>query len=394
MDRPVLRRRIARAPWRRPRFPLLLLLLGAGCRQEVTEVAGPGGGGPPVDTTGTGTVQRLTLTVAVQADRADSAVTRQLGFTGGVLADAEVVARREGSSDRATGRTDAQGIVRFPDLLPGRWSVSASRVLSAAERQRLRAEDQDVTAWGGAFAGQVNLSATVPISAAAGRRGSLVISEIFEFSPPDNVVTASGWGNYLELYNNSDTTIYLDAKIVGAMLPQLLVDANEKFNCARLAPLRLDTLGIWTGNFWQLPGSGTQYPLLPGRAAVLAIDAIDHRVTHPELLDLSAADFEFLGTAQDVDNPTVPNIQPLASRGANGRGPLFWGGPEVFFVADRLPPGRLVERHRRRAALTPDVSARRRLRRAPAPAPRGSRSTRRWSSARSRHTRRTSRARA
>lgn len=45
------------------------------CRQEVTEVAGPGGA-PPVDTTGTATVQRLTLTVTVQADPADADVAR------------------------------------------------------------------------------------------------------------------------------------------------------------------------------------------------------------------------------------------------------------------------------------------------------------------------------
>lgn len=270
---------------------LLAVTLLPGCRQEVTEVAGPGGG-PPVDTTDGGTVQRLTLTVTMQIDPADSAVARQLGLTAGVLPNADVVARREGSSDRATGRTDAQGVVRFPNLLPGQWTVSAARVVSDAERQQLAPEDRDVTGWAGGFAGQVNLSASVPITAEAGRRGSLVISEWFHYAPPTATYQTHPWGQFIELYNNSDTTIYLDGKIFGKLVENVLFE-SPTFPCTSTAGLRLDTLGIWTRTAVRLPGTGRDHPLAPGQTATIATDAIDHRPYNRDLLDLSSATFEF-----------------------------------------------------------------------------------------------------
>ena len=314
-----------------------ILSLAGGCRQEVTEVAGPGDGGPPVDTSGTGGgVQRVTLTVTVVTDLADSAVARQLGLSGGVLPNVEVVARREGSSDRATGRTDAQGVVRLTDLLPGRWSVSASRVLTDAERQQLVPEDRDVTAWAGGFAGQVNLSASVPLTVAAGRRGSLVISEWFHYAPPTATYQTHPWGQYIELYNNSDTTIYLDGKIFGKVIENVLID-SPNFPCAQTTALRLDTLGIWTRTAVRIPGTGREHPLAPGQTATIATDAIDHRPYNPTLLDLSSATFEFYMGGSDVDNPVSANLIPLTTfSGTEGHGPSFWG-EEGLFIADGAP---------------------------------------------------------
>ncbi|MHB1224874.1 MAG: hypothetical protein ACYC2G_12670, partial [Gemmatimonadaceae bacterium] len=67
------------------------------------------------------------------------------------------------------------------------------------------------------------------------------------------------------------------------------------------------------------PGGGGEYPVLPGRGVLLAVDAIDHRgkgldrdgTPSTALFDLRGADFEFLGPA-DVDNPAVPNMVQLA----------------------------------------------------------------------------------
>src|SRR5690606_12398047 len=56
---------------------------------------------------------------------------------------------------------------------------------------------------------------------------------------------------------------------------------------------------------------GTQYPVAPGRAVVVATDAIDHREYGG--LDLSRVDFEFIGPA-DVDNPAVPNLVSVGVR--------------------------------------------------------------------------------
>jgi hypothetical protein len=126
--------------------------------------------------------------------------------------------------------------------------------------------------------------------------------------------------------------MYLDGLIVGSGLARQFDYPN--FPCSLYAPYAQDLLGIWTMWFHQLPGRGTDYPLLPGRSVVLATDAIDHRPLYPLGLDLHAADVEFYAGASDVDNPAVPNAvdvgvgyQPLGHGllwSAAGLGAIAW----------------------------------------------------------------------
>jgi hypothetical protein len=319
---------------------VVCLLSAVACRTDVTEVAGPGGtpGGTPgdstSDTTGTGGgVQRITLTVTITIDPADTVIARQLGLTGGLLADAEVVARRSGSSDRATGRTDSQGVVRLANLLPGTWSISAGRAIDDAARATLPEIDRDVTGWSAGGTVTASASRDSSIVAVAGRRGSLVISEWFAYAPPTASYSAHPWGQYLELYNNSDTTIYLDGKIFGRMVPNFLNDFPT-FPCSVTAPLRLRPSGVWARTAARLPGTGLDFPLRPGQAQILVTDAADHRPYNPTLLDLSDADFEFYMGAGDVDNPVAANMIPLTFiSGVENHGPSFWSS-DLYFIAD------------------------------------------------------------
>lgn len=219
-----------------------------------------------------------------------------------------------------------------------------------AEVARLGSENADVTAFGGGGTWGVGPPMTAArVDAVLGRRGSLVISEVYEYGPPTASFSAHPYGTYLELANNADTVIYLDRKVVGRVLPQPFFD-YPTFDCAFNARYRLDPGGLWSRDLWELPGSGRDYPLAPGKAVILATDAIDHRVFHPTLLDLSSADFEFLGTAQDVDNPFVPNILSIIGLAGSfeGHGAEFRGvGPQVIFVANPLDvPGTALLRDR------------------------------------------------
>ena len=58
----------------------------------------------------------------------------------------------------------------------------------------------------------------------------------------------------------------------------------------------------------RFPGSGTDYPLAPGHAALVAKEAIDHSAISPWQPDLSHADFEW---PVGVNNPDVPNLQDI-----------------------------------------------------------------------------------
>jgi hypothetical protein len=311
-------------------------MLTSACRSEVREVAGPDQT-PPGDTTGTGGgVQRRTLTVTIGIDPADAAIAQRLGLSGTVLANADVVARRTGTSDRANGRTDAAGTVQLPNLLPGTWSVSASVPISDAQRAALDEADRDVTAW--SAGGTVDLASTtgLTLNALAGRRGSLVISEWYAYAPPTATYGGHPWGQYVEIYNNSDTTIYLDGKIFGKMVENTLYNGTT-FSCAYTAGMRMTTRGLWTRTAVRFPGNGQDNPLLAGKAVVIATDAVDHRPYNASLLDLSDADFEFVASAGDVDNPASKNLLPITFfSGAEGHGPSFFAS-DLLFIADATP---------------------------------------------------------
>jgi hypothetical protein len=174
----------------------------------------------------------------------------------------------------------------------------------------------------------------VTVTARATRRGSLVISELFP----------SSWlgdrhyyfGGFVEVYNNSDTTIYLDGKLFGYG-PFFNVDAPQYDRpCSLTQQWQADPEGLWAGIVWRLPGTGRQYPLAPREAAVLAADAVDHTLVDPRWPDLSGARFEFLGAA-DVDNPAAANLTIVGTPYATdllGHGPYGWSG--IKFIADTV----------------------------------------------------------
>jgi hypothetical protein len=186
------------------------------------------------------------------------------------------------------------------------------------------------------------MNAAVP--AVAGRRGSLVISELYAHAPS---LPAGGFyytGDYLELYNNSDTTIYLDGKVIGVGISWLRDYVGSPRDCDAMAKWRIDSAGIWTSTFYRIPGTGQTYALAPGEAVMLATDAIDHRQYLSSLQNLSGADFEFLGPS-DVDNPAVPNMVNIGLHEPGsviGHGLIFNSINRIVFVADSLDPSTLV----------------------------------------------------
>lgn len=312
------------------------VILAGACTQDVvlfdTSAPPPGGGG--------GGVTRVSLTLTFVVEAADSSVATALGWAGGRVPGADVTVRRT-TAPVATysATTDTLGTVRFDSLLTGNYEISTLRLLTAAEASRLAPQDADVdaVAAGGALAlGDSGAVRTVGVYAS--RRGSLVVSE---FWSPTRVSTTGDfypYAGYLELYNNSDTTVYLDGMLVG----QALVAGIETriSTCAEYEPWSLDTLGIWAQYIYQFPGAGAEYPVSPGQSVlVLATDAIDHRVAGPEAEDLSNASFEF---ETGPDNPFVPDLKNVGTRiHPWGNGVVYYGSPAVPFIASRVDPASL-----------------------------------------------------
>lgn len=278
------------------------------------------------------------MAVRVAVIGPDSAIAAAIGATDGVLPGAEVTLEEVGGGEEPqTKVTDAAGMARFDRLLPTLHRISAVRLLDSAESARLSPDDRDVNAFGGGAQVRVTAPSTeATMRAIAARRGSLVISELFTAS-----VTAPGGGDYtvgtyMELYNNSDSTIYLDGKVVARGMSHVLDYSSNP--CSKFERWRNDPDGIWVRYFYGFPGSGRSYPVSPGEAVVVATDAIDHSEFVPGLPDLRGADFEFIGPS-DVNNPSVPdmiNIGPGEWAAAYPGHGLTFHVAFIAFVADSL----------------------------------------------------------
>jgi hypothetical protein len=299
------------------RFPLAVALaavIASSC--SVGTVADSSGPSAPGDTTGNdpGTIQRATLTVRVSFDPGDAALATQAGIS---VAGLHVRLERQAStSPPSTATTDASGIARFESLLEGTYTVSADRPLTDAERAALPVPDADVTVFAGAR--RVSVAPPTPsttIELVASRRGSLVLSEFF-FSARANTVGTTGDAHYAEIFNASDTTIYLDGMLFFQTSLNMHRMVLEQYECdVHNAEQRLDPDGIWALFIFRFPGAGQTFRVEPGRAVVLAVDATDHSLIHPDLPDLRAAQFEILGAPSDPDNPGAVNMIPFRTQG-------------------------------------------------------------------------------
>ena len=130
---------------------------------------------------------------------------------------------------------------------------------------------------------------------------SLVISEIYLGS-----LNATGKGllydSYIEIYNNTDSTIYADGLAIcegtlnnSTSYPELTPTPEEKF---------------LVGTVYVIPGNGKDHPIEPGKAIKIVDQAIDWSKEVSGAQDHSDADFEWydevtVGTVHDTDNPAA-----------------------------------------------------------------------------------------
>ncbi len=250
---------------------------------------------------GSGLGRGLTVKVVLDSTAAD--IAEALGWSDGVPG-AEVRVHRIGTDFRwQTVLTDSSGEAQFPDLIQGRYRVAGYRVLTDDEAARLGGRKRS---FGDGYIIYIGEASAWTLRLAPDRPGSLVIGEVYGTAP---ALDGMHWNYhyYLEIYNNSDTTVYLDGMILGR---GLFASEHPSAACEQSEPVRNDPEGVWSAFFHQFPGSGADYPLAPGAIALVAMDAIDHSQIHPSFPDLTHADFELLGAA-DVDNPAVPNMADI-----------------------------------------------------------------------------------
>jgi hypothetical protein len=255
-------------------------------------------------------VQRTSLTVRVVIDADDSVRMARVGIT---PVGISVRLQRNASTEAVrTAQTDADGLARFDQLLEGQYEVSMSRTLSAEETARLSPADQYATvlAGGASIVLSPPTARTITVAMVASQRGSLVLSELY-WTRPSFGTGLYAFGDYVELTNVSDTTIFLDGMLLLRGASVIHANFAPNASCEGNRAFRLDSTAVWAGAIYRLPGEGREHPIPAGEARVVAIDAIDHGAIVGGLPNLSMATFEEFGLDGDVDNPFAANITRL-----------------------------------------------------------------------------------
>ena len=219
---------------------------------------------------GVSEVKPLTTGITVTTNTVDASVPRPDSYTVRFINYDEKL--------DISAKTDATGKVSVPNLIPGRYNVTVSAEV---------AQGGFTYYYSGTLTNKVITSDTsLSIDAAASKAGALVFKEIYYNG-------ASGYyfkDQFYEIYNNSDEVQYVDGLCIGTLMP---------------------ATAVYLGAVWQIPGSGSDYPVKPGESIIIAQGAQNHKLikdTSP--VDLSKAEFETFIVNQTVnpDNPESVNM--------------------------------------------------------------------------------------
>lgn len=298
-------------------FILVSVISFAGCSQLIDSLDKPD------------TLEKNTMYKIVLKDK--SGYLKKV-YGSDLVANAEVMLKSNMYKTEITAVSDSAGAVYISGALSDKYFITADRALSADEMYKATGEAMVNYKLTNKDAGVIELNASnsapveLNLSVSIGE-SPLVFSELYVCGP-------SGSGlyyhdKYVEVYNNSDSVIYLD-KILLALV---YVKSDVGISYVN------DPEYIHTRNVWMFPGNGKDYPIKPGQYVVCAEDAIDHRFSAPNSVDLSKADFEFYKEdSPDIDNPKIPNMVKIFQAAGNDWTPAAEKGAMVLaqYPADSL----------------------------------------------------------
>lgn len=244
-----------------------------------------------------------------------------------------------GSSYEATTNSEGKASV---SLYAGTYNINASQQLSKEKAETITGVAQEAVFNGSLSNITITTSqASQLITLQAAQIGNLVIKQVY-YQGSDAKKGANYRDQFIEIYNNSNQTIYLDgicfARITGAANPSVenknkkgyLANGQYDWSLAQgvTDASNANTKYVFSQEVIAFPGSGKDYPLEAGKSVFLAQNALNHKINkdkngvessvpNPELtIDLSNAQFEaYYGKepntvplASDIDNPNVPDM--------------------------------------------------------------------------------------
>jgi hypothetical protein len=211
---------------------------------------------------------------------------------------------------------DAAGLGRatFTDVLPGTYTVAATRSLTEQQAQQLTGITRAVVlnaSRSGVSVSTGTSPAPVELQLVGSPMGGLVIKEAYYTGSRTPTGGSYFSDQFFEIYNNSTSVIYLDSLCIA----DVYGPSGQINPATRTTEFQNDVNHTYVSSVWQIPGTGRQHPLQPGQSILIAQDGIDHRaVNSMSTVDLSRADWETYNErpdGADVDAPGVPNLTRL-----------------------------------------------------------------------------------
>ncbi|MBB5634446.1 hypothetical protein HDE68_000331 [Pedobacter cryoconitis] len=310
---------------------LIFLLTVAACKKD--------------NTSGNSDVKPVTINVNLSYE----AENTELGMP---LEKTQVKITNLTTTQTYTAAAGADGSVEFKDVAPGNYDVSAVQTISAAD-YNLKAGTNltEAVVFNGILSRQsIVQNSKLSMVLKTGRVGDLVIKQIY-YSGSHVTNGAVFRDQFVEIYNNSNATLYADSLYFGQTVN--VSSALNKVDFSKgyylsggqydwtksigMSDSKANTDYVYMSSLFMIPGNGKQYPVLPGTSIIIAANAMNHKIPYigadgkaipikdPSLtVDLSKADFEvYLGNqsdisplASDLDNPSVPNLTVI-DRGGN-----------------------------------------------------------------------------
>lgn len=205
------------------------------------------------------------------------------------------------------------GVAVFPTLVPGVYDVAVSATVV----------DGGATYIFSAAQAGVSVIEDTPLSLLVNvaKSSALIFKEIYySGAPGENYYFRD---QFYEIYNQSDETVYADGLCICAT-----EYANYDWTVFYEWDIENSSDYVFATVIWQVPGTGTQYPIKPGESFVIAQWATDHRKEEYSkglsTVNLLGAEFEAVTKEETLwngfvitDNPALNMTKVVNSTGYN-----------------------------------------------------------------------------
>ncbi len=193
-----------------------------------------------------------------------------------------------------TAVADSNGIAEFKNIPLGDYTISVEKKIPVLVKDT--GDLDTVTVRGSQILNILDVETIDTVKTELARASDIVINELYYCGPQNKAHYF--YDQFVELYNNSDSTRYLDGLIICRGL--------QKYKPNKDSVDYVQVIYIY--QFPGVPKTGRDYPIFPHQFVVIAQDAIDHSQFVDTALDLSNADWEFYNPYySEVDNP-APNV--------------------------------------------------------------------------------------